>query len=130
MEQTKSIAKTNNALRPSGSAMPDDPDIFDRNEISAFSRVHDLNQHLTIKQQPRGTHASRVHSMVLDSGKVPETRWYLEDPHARRLVMEPDDSRGMRAPRISRPRPQVHNNAGLRPRDERSAAVMNSNKTR
>lgn len=118
----------------------DEPDIFDCREIPAFSRVHDLQQHLPSQQPSKdrmdhgksraSTEEHHAHDQRYEIGR------YAEEPLSRRYVMMPDPIEGrspvsaIRNVMTGKPKPQVHHNAEPMPKEGVLTSLMNKDRTR
>ena len=106
----------------------DELDVFDRKEISAFSRVHDLQQQ-SPSQQPSKDHLDHDRSRALKGedrayNQRYESGRYAEEPRTRRYAMLPDLIEG-RSPLsavhnviTAKPKPKVHRHTGPMFKDE------------
>lgn len=106
----------------------DELDVFDRKEISAFNRVHDLQQH-SPSQQPSKDHLNHDRSRALNEedrayNRRYESERYAEEPRTRRYAMLPDLIEG-RSPLsvvhnviMTKPKPKIHRHNGPMPKEE------------
>jgi hypothetical protein len=148
VEQTKSTATELDTTPTSPTAIPDDRDIFDHNEIKAFSRVHDVQQRLAMDQRPP-VHPEHSDSHVSDTEDgagivigpkttyrpyVPSMSVLKDGYHSPPTASPPTPTTRISSLNKPRPRPrarvQVQNNAGPMPTEECSTDVERSSKNR